>query len=413
MKAEIIAVGSELLLGQITNTNATYISKQLANIGIDIYYHTVVGDNDVRLKDAIEVAKGRSDLLIFTGGLGPTKDDVTKETVAQIVEQPLVYDPASLQAIEEFFTSRNKTMTENNKKQALVIKGSTVLANECGLAPGMAVVKDGIYYLLFPGPPKELQPMFENAGKPYLTSNLPDLVPLESRVLRFFGIGESRLETELMDIIEAQSNPTIAPLAGEGEVTLRLTVKHIEPDVRKQMLDEVEKKIVERVGEFLYGYDDTSLLEEVIDTLLKQNMTISTAESLTGGMFSEQLTNLPGASSFFKGAIVCYATKVKETLLGVSSETLQQFGAVSKETAIEMARQIKQLCDSNIGISFTGVAGPDPQEDKPVGTVFIAIATNTKEVVHELHITGSRQQIRERTIKNGCYYLVKELKKVE
>ncbi|WP_026674215.1 competence/damage-inducible protein A [Alkalihalobacterium bogoriense] len=411
MNAEIIAVGSELLLGQITNTNATFLSKELADLGINVYYHTVVGDNEKRLLHVIETAQQRSDVIIFTGGLGPTKDDLTKEIVAKVVKRNLVYDETSLQFIENFFKVRKKTMSENNKKQAIVIEDSVVLENHTGLAPGMAFKVDNTHYLLFPGPPNELKPMFLHAGTNYLMKYIDEIIPIQSRVLRYFGIGESQLESDLVDIIEKQSNPTIAPLAGDGEVTLRLTVKHHDQKTRESMLDEVETEINARVGSFFYGYDETSLLQEVVKELVQHSATIACAESLTGGRCSEQLTSLAGASRYYRGGIVSYATDCKKSLLGVSEQMIQQYGVVSEQVALEMAKQIRTMGKANIGISFTGVAGPDKQDGVEVGTVFIGISTETTNNVYPLHLSGTRQQIRNRAVNYGFYYLLKEMKR--
>ncbi len=292
MKAEIVAVGTELLLGQIANTNAQFISEQLAEIGVDVFYHTAVGDNPERLRAAVEIARSRSDVLIFTGGLGPTKDDLTKEVISEMLGRRLVIDRAALSSIEEHFKKTNRPMTENNKKQALVMEGARVLPNEKGMAPGMILETDGVIYILMPGVPSEMKAMFTNAVKPYLSSKVHE--PIVSRVLRFFGIGESALETRLADLIDRQSRLTIAPLAKEGEVTLRLTVKHADAHVSQRLLDEAEAEIRARVGDYLYGYGETSLAETVFRLLRERGLTIASAESLTGGLFAERLTDLPG-----------------------------------------------------------------------------------------------------------------------
>ncbi|WP_216827922.1 competence/damage-inducible protein A [Alkalihalobacterium elongatum] len=410
MNSEIIAVGSELLLGQIANTNGQFLSQQLAPLGINVYYHTVVGDNKLRLQEAVIQAKKRANLIIITGGLGPTKDDLTKEAVAELLDRKLVYDEPSLKQIELYFQNSKRPMTENNKKQALVIEGSSVLNNDHGMAPGMAIFEEGTHFMLLPGPPKELKPMFTAYGENYLLDNLNEKSIIESRVLRFFGIGEAKLEEVLIDLIEAQSNPTIAPLAADGEVTLRLTVKH---DDKKQaifLLDELEAKINARVGKYLYGYDDTSLMQELVKRLLSKNYKIASAESLTGGMFSQQLTDYSGISEAFSSGIVTYSTEMKEKLLSVSKNTLAEYGAVSNECAIEMALGVKRICEADIGISFTGVAGPNHHEGKDVGTVYIGVALpNGRSKSFELNLSGTRGQIRERSVKYGCYYLLKEL----
>ncbi|HWO96877.1 MAG TPA: competence/damage-inducible protein A [Bacillus sp. (in: firmicutes)] len=411
MNAEIIAVGSELLLGQIANTNAQFISKQLAEIGVNVFYHTVVGDNAGRLKKTIETAQKRADLIIFTGGLGPTKDDLTKETIAEVLNKQLVIHQEALDSIEEYFRKTNRVMTPNNRKQALVLEGSTVLFNHNGMAPGMAFKIEDTHYMLLPGPPKEMQPMFQTFGRDYITKQLGKVERIESRVLRFFGIGESQLETEIEDLLDRQTNPTIAPLAGDGEVTLRLTAKHSSKEEAISMLDEVERQIQERVREFFYGYEETTLYEEVLNLLKEKDLTIASAESLTGGLFSERLVSFSGAGSIVQGGIVCYQNEVKQHVVGVSADTLQNHGAVSQQCAKEMAENVRKLCRSNIGISFTGVAGPKVQEGKEVGTVFMGVSIENRptEVFH-LQLSGGRQSIRTRAVKYGCYYLLRLLK---
>ncbi|WP_165995423.1 competence/damage-inducible protein A [Bacillus sp. Cs-700] len=406
MNAEIIGIGSELLLGQIANTNAQFISQRLADLGINVFYHTVVGDNNERLKQAIEVAQTRSDLLVFTGGLGPTKDDLTKETIAETLNKQLVYNEEAMKTIQAYYDKTGAPMSENNRKQALVLEGATVLRNDNGMAPGMALTENNHTYMLFPGPPKELYPMFTNYAEPYLLGQLKQGDTIVSRVLRFFGIGESRLETELEDLIDQQTNPTIAPLAGEWEVTLRLTAKADSKEEANKLIDETEKKIHARVGTFLYGYGETSLPKEVFSMLKDRNWSISTAESLTGGMFSQELTDLPGISSLFYGGVVCYSNEVKREI-GVSKETLEAYGAVSEECAIELARSVKAKYKTDVGISFTGVAGPDPSEGKEAGTVYIGVAAPSGEKVVALNLAGNRNAIRKRTVKHGFNTLLK------
>lgn len=410
--AEIIAVGSELLLGQIANTNAQFISKQLADIGVNMYYHTVVGDNASRLKQAVKTAQERSDFLIFTGGLGPTKDDLTKETIAEAIGRRLVINDEAMASIEGYFAKTNRMMSPNNRKQALVLEGSDVLVNRFGMAPGMLLESDGRIYMLLPGPPTELEPMMEQEAIPLLLEKLGNNEKIVSTVLRFFGIGESQLETDLEDIIDSQTNPTIAPLAADGEVTLRLTAKHADQLETKRLLKETEEKIMERVGEYFYGYDDTSLVSELVKTCKEKGFSLSAAESFTGGLFSEGITEIPGVSSFFKGSVVCYTNEMKSSVVGVSLQTLKQYGAVSSECAKELAAGIKNVTGSDIGISFTGVAGPDSQEGHPPGKVFIGIATPGKPVqAFEFIFAGTRTGIRKRSAKYGSYLLLKELEK--
>ncbi len=410
MNAEIIAVGSELLLGQIVNSNARFISQQLAGLGINVFFHTVVGDNPERLRSVIEIAEKRSNLIIFTGGLGPTKDDLTKETIARHIGKILVMDQDALESIELYFNKGNRVMTENNKKQALVLEGSTILPNNHGMAPGMMVENGNCIYMLLPGPPKEMEPMFSQFGTAALSKQVKTDEKIVSRVLRFFGIGEAALETEIDDIIEQQSNPTVAPLAADGECTLRLTAKHKDLLTANLMLDEIEGKINARVGQFFYGYNHTSLMAELMKVLKERQLTISAAESLTGGLFQQELTSIPGASSVVKGGIVCYTNEVKSEVLKVKRETLETYGAVSAECAKELAENVAAFVSADIGISFTGVAGPDELEGKPAGTVYIGITIKGKQtVVEKLTLGGTREANRTRSVKYGCYYLLKYL----
>lgn len=410
MNAEIIAVGSELLLGQITNTNARFLSGQLALIGINVYFHTVVGDNAGRLKQALEIAESRSDLVIITGGLGPTKDDLTKETIAAHLGVGLKTDKLAMESIELFFKRTNRVMSENNRKQALVLEGCQVLPNDHGMAPGMVLKKEDKLYMLLPGPPSEMEPMFLTYGAQALTSRQPSQEQIVSRVLRFFGIGEAMLENEIEDLIDSQSNPTIAPLASEGEVTLRLTAKHSIMEAAIELLDETEKKILARVGDYFYGYDDTSLMNELAKKLKEAGLTISCAESLTGGMFQKEFTDIAGAGSYLKGGVVCYTNEVKAAVLHVKKETIENEGVVSAQCAAELAENVAGLMTADIGISFTGVAGPDELEGKPVGTVYIGISLDGKPArVEKLNLGGGRKANRIRTIKYGCHFLLKLL----
>lgn len=410
MNAEIIAVGSELLLGQIANTNAQFLSQQLAELGINVYFHTVVGDNAARLEQAVNVAQTRADLIIFTGGLGPTKDDLTKETIARLLGRRLVTDEEALRAIEAYFVRTNRPMTENNKKQALILEGSTVLKNEHGMAPGMALSVNGITYMLLPGPPKEMRPMFTKYGTAFLRGAFSLAERIESRVLRFFGIGESALETAVADLIDAQSNPTIAPLAGDGEVTLRLTAKHRDQAEAKRLLDETEAAILARVGRYCYGYNNETLFTKTIERLKERGWTIAAAESLTGGLFLEQLTAIPGASAVVQGGGVCYTNDVKERMLGVPRALLETDGAVSESCARLLAENVRTMCSADVGISFTGVAGPDPLEDHPPGTVYVGVAVRGRDTtVHRLTLSGTRDNIRVRTAKYGCFFLLQML----
>lgn len=410
MNAEIIAVGSELLLGQITNTNARYISNQLAELGVNVYYHTVVGDNAERLRQSIELAESRADLIIFSGGLGPTKDDLTKETIARHLGTELVMDETAMLSIEAFFLRVNRPMTENNKKQALVLNGCKVLENKNGMAPGMLYSHGKHTYILLPGPPKEMEPMFQFEAKPLLASLLNHGEIIVSQVLRFYGIGEAELETRIMDLLETQTNPTIAPLASDGEVTLRVTAKMSSEEEAWRLINETQQLLLSRVGDYLYGYNDDSLASSTTKLLIEQGLTISVAESLTAGLFQSELAAIAGVGSTLLGGMVTYAVDSKVNQLGVSREIIEQYGVVSEECATAMATQVKTMFKSDIGVALTGVAGPLELENKPAGTVWIAIILPNDEVVtHELHLSDMRNTNRLRAVKRTLHYLIQLL----
>lgn len=411
MNAEIIAVGSELLLGQINNTNARFISRQLSELGINVYYHTVVGDNPKRLQEAIEAAEKRANLIIFSGGLGPTKDDLTKETIAKHLGVGLVYDERAMDTIEAFFAKRNRPMTENNRKQALVLEGCKVLANEHGMAPGMYIERENCSYILLPGPPKELEPMFQFEAKPILANKLAGDVIILSHVLRFYGIGEAELEERIQHILDNQSNPTIAPLASYGEVTLRITAKANSMREAESLIGEKVNEILAIVGEYCYGTNDDSLASNLVHAMLKHGLTISAAESLTAGLLQSELAEIPGVSSVLAGGMVTYTEQVKREQLGVSAEVLAQYGVVSKAVALEMAVRVKQQFGTNIGVGLTGAAGPQPHGDQPAGTVWIGLAINDEQpIAYELHLSGSRNSNRLRAVKSAFHYITKHLK---
>ncbi|MED1949238.1 competence/damage-inducible protein A [Brevibacillus centrosporus] len=406
MRAEIIAVGTELLLGQIANTNAQFLSQKLAQIGVGVYFHTVVGDNSERLLQVIRLAAERSDLVIFSGGLGPTQDDLTKETVAAYVGVDLVTDANAMKYIEDFFTQRGIVMTENNRKQALVLAGSHVLPNDFGMAPGMAIRHDSTTFVLLPGPPSELYPMVDRYVMPYLIDLLPEKQVFHSRVFRFYGIGESALEERLLDLIEKQDNPTIAPYAKEFEVTLRVTARAATAEAGEALILPVEKEIRDRVGQYIYGTgEDSSLHEVLVNELRKRGESIACAESCTGGTVASLITSVPGSSSVFHGGIVCYTNEVKNQVLGVSEEVLATEGAVSEQTAKLLAENVREKLGTTYGVSVTGVAGPDSSEGKPVGLVYVGIAAEgLPTVVKELRLAGRRQAIVGRAAKFALFY---------
>lgn len=411
MKAEIIAVGSELLLGQISNTNARFISSQLAELGMDVYFHTVVGDNPNRLLESIKIAEERADLIIFTGGLGPTKDDLTKETIAKHLKKSLVMDDHALIYIEDFFKRMNREMTENNKKQALVLEGCTVLPNKHGMAPGMLLTTKNHAYILLPGPPKEMEPMFQFEAKPLLPKLLNEETIILSHVIRFYGIGEAELETKVQDLLEQQTNPTLAPLASDGEVTLRLTAKSKTEEDAWHKIELLQSEILKRVGEFVYGYNNDSLASILREVLVKNDLTIAAAESMTAGLFQSELAAIPGMGEALVGGMITYTETIKVQQLGVQQQVITDFGVVSSECAKEMAVRIKEKFHTNIGIGITGAAGPDGHGGQPAGTVWIAIALNNMAPVsYKLNLSGMRNTNRLRAVKFTIHYLLHLLK---
>ncbi|GAK01991.1 molybdopterin binding motif, CinA N-terminal domain [Geomicrobium sp. JCM 19037] len=411
MNAEIIAVGTELLLGQIANTNGQFVSKQLASLGVNVYKHTVVGDNKRRIQSSIEEARQHHDLIIFSGGLGPTEDDLTREALSEYLQVPLIYDPSALQHVESFFTSRGKETSEANRKQALVLDGSHVFFNHAGLAAGCALEHDGTLYVLLPGPPQELKTMVKRELEPFLAERNHAGAFFRSRVLRFFGIGESALEETLKDLIHEQTNPTIAPLAGQDEVTLRLTITETDEDRATDRLNKTKNKILERVGEYLYGYNEDSLFSKSVEYLKEKNWSVATAESMTGGGLMQQLTEIAGASSVTAGGMVTYSNEMKIKHLGVNADLLDEHGAVSEACAKQMAEGIRDRYESAVGISITGVAGPDTLENKAVGTLYIGIALPNQTTVYKRKLTGNRETIRRRAAKEACSCLLLEKKK--
>lgn len=397
MNAEILAVGTELLLGNIVNTNAQYIAKRLADIGVSVYYQSVVGDNEFRLYKAFELALQRADIVISTGGLGPTKDDLTKEIASNIAGKEMVLDSQSLKNIEEYFKSIGRKMTDNNIKQAFFPEDAKIFYNDKGTAPGCVIEVGEKKLILLPGPPREMKPMFEKSVIPYLSLFQEGVI--SSKSLKICGIGESKVEDLLRDLIEAQTNPTIAPYAKLGEVTIRITAKAKTVEEANGLIKPVEEKVRNILKDNIYGEGDQSLEDTVADLLIKHNKSISVAESCTGGLLAARLINYSGISSVFKEGAVTYSNTAKVKRLGVKESTLNQYGAVSKETAEEMAKGICDASGTNIGISTTGIAGPGGGTDeKPVGLVFAGLCIDGELNSKKFNFTGDRQVIRERTV---------------
>jgi len=409
MRAEILSVGTELLLGQIVNTNAQYLSQRLAELGIDVYFQTVVGDNLERLKEAIRIARSRADLLVFTGGLGPTMDDLTRDAVAAVTGRKIVIHEPSLKRIEELFAGRGVAFIESNRRQAMLVEGARPLRNLTGLAIGNALTADGTHYLLLPGPPRELKPMFENDATAWLKELLGEAAVLHSVVLRFAGIGESALEDLLKDLISGQTDPTIAPYAKEGEVSIRVSTKAADAEEASRKFAAVLQEIRRRTDKYLYAEEDIPIEAAVMRILAGQGRTVALAESCTGGMVSQMLTSLPGSSKVLLGSVVSYTNPVKHGLLGVPNELLEGEGApgaVSEETAAAMAEGVRGAIGADFGLSVTGVAGPGPSEGKPAGLVYLGLAERGKPVrTKKLLLSGDREGIRIRAAKNALYML--------
>ena len=371
--AELIAVGTELLLGNIANTDAQMISQGLSQLGINVYYHTVVGDNPQRVRQAVDIARGRADILITTGGLGPTCDDLTKVAVAQAFGKELVYHEPSAQRIRERFAQRGTPVTENNFQQAMVPEGCTVLDNDWGTAPGVAFQADGTHVLMLPGPPRECEMMFRHRALPYL-QQLADGV-IASRTVKTFGIGESAAEALLRDLMNALHNPTLAPYAKPTGTELRITAHAPTREEALRLIAPVEEQVKAILGDKVIGVDVDSL-EEVCFALLKdRGLTVGTAESCTGGLLAKLLTDLPGSSAVFRGGVVSYTNGVKAGLLGVPQDLLDRYGAVSPQVAEAMARGAKAALGCDIALSTTGVAGPDADDrGNPIGLVYLGLA---------------------------------------
>ena len=415
--AEILCVGTELLLGDIINTNAAYISKELASLGIAVYRQSVIGDNPERLKLEMRGALSRADLVITTGGLGPTCDDLTKETVSELFETELVMDEYCLGEIKKFFEKSNRVMTKNNEKQALVPHGCYVLTNDWGTAPGIAIEGkagselEGKTAILLPGPPREMTNMFTYRARPYLEERCPRA--MVSRNLHILGMGESAVEDKLRELMDSSVNPTLAPYAKEGEVRLRITASAESKEKAGEMCDELARRVLAtEVGKYVYGVDVGSVENAVLTELRRDGETLSVAESCTGGLVSKRITDISGASDVFLGGAVTYANEAKIKMLGVSEETLRKHGAVSEETAIEMSRGIRRVTGSDFGISITGIAGPTGgSEEKPVGTVYISVDSKYGSAVKKLTLSPMRDREYIRMVSATlALYLVLEIK---
>lgn len=410
MTVEFISVGTEILLGNIVNTNAAYLSEQCAALGLSCYYQSVVGDNGERLEETVRQALSRSDILILSGGLGPTKDDLTKEVVAKVFGKELYEDARTKGRIEDYFRRvRSGQVTPNNWKQAMVPEGATVVDNHNGTAPGLILEEDGKTAILLPGPPNELKPMFERDIAPYLNRLQPE--GIYSKMVKLCSIGESQAETMVADLMDAQTNPTIAPYAKTGEVHFRVTAKAADEAEAEKLFAPLLEELSRRFGDKIYTTEEEVTLEAAIIKLLEEGkMTVTTAESCTGGLLSGRITSVPGASHVYQEGYVTYSNDAKERLLGVKRETLRQYGAVSPQAAEEMARGAAKAAGADAALSVTGIAGPGGgTPEKPVGLVYVGCFVKGHVRVEEFHFTGNRDKNRESAVARALTLLREEL----
>lgn len=393
MRAEIISIGTELLLGDIVNSNAQFLGQELAALGIEMYYQQVVGDNEERILHAFKEAYNRCDIIITTGGLGPTDDDLTKEMAAKYFNKRLFEDKESLENLQEYFKFRKRKMTTNNLKQALIPEGATAIKNNNGTAPGVIIEENNKIMIILPGPPKEMKPMFEEDIKPYLKSKSDSVII--SKMIKILGIGESAVAETVKDLMESQSNPTIAPYAKDIGVILRITAKAENEAAALKLIEPLEIEIKNRLGENVYATEDISIEDVVAKLLIENKYTVSTAESCTGGMIASTLINYPGISEVFMEGAVTYSNEAKHKRLGVKNETLEKYGAVSEETAREMAIGIAKKANTDVSIVTTGIAGPGGgTEEKPVGLVYIGVYVKGKVKVEKHIFKGNRSKVR-------------------
>lgn len=398
MTVEIIAVGTEILLGNIVNTNAAYLAEKCAGLGLSCYHQDVVGDNEERLTETIRLALTRADIILLSGGLGPTQDDLTKEAAAKVMGKELYLHEPSKEAIRQFFAERNMEITENNWKQAMVPEGCIVVENPGGTAPGIIIAENGKHVVLMPGPPGELIPMFEKSIMPYLAGLTTGVI--YSQTVKICGVGESKAESMVEDLVDTQDNPTIATYAKTGEVHLRVTATASDEKEAKKLVKPMVKELKGRFGNHVYTTDSEVTLEKaVVDLLMANKLTACTVESCTGGMLSARLINVPGVSEVFKSGYVTYSNKSKRKLLGIKKNILVKHGAVSEQIAREMAKTAATLARTDVSVSTTGIAGPDGgTPEKPVGLVYIGCNVCGRVTVKECHFHGSREKIRESTV---------------
>jgi len=406
MHAELISVGTEILLGQIDNSHARYLSQELAALGISVYFHSSVGDNEVRVIDLVRKAISRSEIILLTGGLGPTQDDLTRDAVAKACDLPLVFSQESyVEHVLPYFARHGRLASESNRRQAMRIGDAQFLVNARGTAPGQYLRFGSAHIFLLPGPPLELRPMFKESVLPIL-AQLTGQSAIVSRVLHLFGMGESAAAERVADLIDAQVNPTIAPLAAEGEMLFRLTAKADSQIEAQALIAPLETTLRERFAAYIYGVDDDSIASVVLEVLRRAGKTCALAESCTGGMASSMIVDIPGSSTQFRGGVVAYDNAVKTAVLQVPASLLARVGAVSEEVARAMADGVRRNFGADVGIGITGIAGPQGgSPDKPVGLVYIAVADECGAEVRAYTFSGDRMQIRIRAAKTALYML--------
>ena len=393
--AEIIGVGTELLLGGTANTDAQDVSQLLSELGINVFFHTVVGDNPDRMTQAVEIAKSRADIIITTGGLGPTFDDVTKQTLAEAFGKKLIMNEDEAAKIRSFFEKRapRVQMTENNLRQAELPEGCIVFENGVGTAPGCAFEAEGKHVIMLPGPPRECRTMLKSCVEPYLRKLSES--EIHSHNIHIFGLGESAVEEKLRPIMESMKNPSLAPYAKDGEVMLRLTAKAESKQEAEEMMSPILEQVCEMLGDIIYGIDTDSLENTVVELLKESEQTLATAESCTGGLLSKRLTDVPGASKVYFGGIIAYNEKAKMELLGVDPKLMCEHSAVSREVAIAMSEGVRFKFSADIGVGITGIAGPETDSSgQEPGTVFIAVSTKETTICKQLKLLYDRERVR-------------------
>ncbi len=412
LRVEILSVGTELLMGQIANTNAQYLSRKLPEIGLGVYYHSVVGDNPERLRKSLFLALDRADVVITTGGLGPTQDDLTKDTVAAALNLRMEVHEDSRKRIKDYFEKNGRVMVESNYRQAYFPEGCIILENDMGTAPGCAIEtrRDGKekIVIMLPGPPKELIPMYEKSVMHYLGSKT--VCHLRSKFLRIAGVSESRVEEMILDFVNNQTNPTLATYAKDGIVTIRISANDENGAKSEDLINADVEKICKIFGSKLYTTENEEIEEALVRALKENNITFATAESCTGGQIAQMITSVSGASSLFTSGFVTYANIAKEKMLGVPHEMIEEFGAVSKETALEMAKCAAEISGADLAVSVTGCAGPEGMEGKPVGLVYIGVKYGAYEKAHEFMFSGNREKIRTLAATNAIFLALEAIR---